>query len=215
MKALFFGIVVLMSLPSFAIEDAKGKKEDLPNTTLIDVQDMKASEKTIEGYTFPSSVMVDGKILVLNGVGLRKVNRFGLSFKVYFAGLYLEKKSSDPNEILENNGLKMLKSVYLRAVSTKDQKQPWRDFIKNSCKFDCKKSKAVTQKMIQKLVRTKKGGKFDITFFQDKVLIEIDGKKTQVRETYEGEGFAKDLLNAFIGDKPPTKALKNGLLGLK
>ena len=59
---------------------------------------------TLAGVTLPDTVQVDGRTLVLDGLGLRK--KFGV--KVYVAGLYLEHKSSDSSAILKADAPKRI-----------------------------------------------------------------------------------------------------------
>ena len=167
----------------------------------------------LKGHQFPDTVKVGDKELSLNGAGLRIVVRYGMSFNVYVAGLYLEKHSSDSNAILKNDEIKKFKSYYLRSVSVKDQTQPWRDAIAKNCFSDCSESKKKVLEFIRLLKRTKDGGQFDITFFPDRVEFQMQGENEPSRGIIKSAHFSKDLLAALIGEKPPTPELKKGLMG--
>ena len=62
-----------------------------------------ASAAQLQGVQMPDQVQVEGKTLVLNGMGIRKATIFHV--KVYIAGLYMEKKSADPKAILGSSGI--------------------------------------------------------------------------------------------------------------
>lgn len=61
----------------------------------------------------PDTAQVNGRTLVLNGLGLRK--KFGV--KVYVAGLYLEQNSSDPSALLKADAPKRIVMQFVRGVS--------------------------------------------------------------------------------------------------
>ncbi|HMK21489.1 MAG TPA: chalcone isomerase family protein, partial [Terriglobales bacterium] len=67
----------------------------------------------LAGVTLPDTVKVEGRTLLLNGLGLRK--KFVV--KVYVAGLYLEQKSSDPSAILKADAPKRIVMHFVRNVS--------------------------------------------------------------------------------------------------
>lgn len=167
----------------------------------------------IEGHKFEDKITVEGKELLLNGVGLRTINRFGLNFKVYVAGLYVEKRSTKDKDIMESGGLVHLKSYYLREVTKKQQKEPFREAIRKNCYADCSDSKKKIFKIIDAVMRTKEGGAFDFTFFKDRVTFFMNGENGESRVTVPGATFSKDMLAIWMGPKPPTDELKEGLLG--
>jgi hypothetical protein len=77
-----------------------------------------AGDKEILGVKFPGEAMVEGKKLYLNGVAYRKA--FGI-VKVYAAGLYLEKPTTDANEVIESEQVKYLVTHYLTNKATSKQ----------------------------------------------------------------------------------------------
>src|SRR5438445_8793787 len=69
---------------------------------------------TIERVTFPDTVTVGGRTLLLNGMGLRQK----LFFNLYVGALYLENKSDDDSAILGADAPKRLVLHFLyREVS--------------------------------------------------------------------------------------------------
>ena len=69
----------------------------------------------ILGVQFPAEKVVQGKTLKLNGVAYRKA--FGI-VKVYVVGLYLEKTTGDPQEVITSEQIKHLYSHYLTDMAT-------------------------------------------------------------------------------------------------
>src|SRR5438093_2013193 len=84
----------------------------------------------LAGVTFPEQVAVDSRALVLNGMGLREATL--LKVDVYVAGLYLEKKSSDPGEIIRSEQAKRLAMKFVRAVARKDLVKAWSEGFEKS-----------------------------------------------------------------------------------
>ncbi|HEU4402139.1 MAG TPA: chalcone isomerase family protein, partial [Candidatus Polarisedimenticolia bacterium] len=85
----------------------------------------------LSGVTLPDQVAVEGRTLVLNGLGLREATF--LKVDVYVAGLYLEKKSADPDAILASDQAKRLVMHFVRKVGREDLVKAWQEgFEKNA-----------------------------------------------------------------------------------
>ena len=69
-----------------------------------------------QGKKFADSLKSGDKELVLNGLCLRKVHKFGIPIKVYVGGLYVAKKASDASELLASPNPKVVRLVFLRSV---------------------------------------------------------------------------------------------------
>ncbi|MDX1387349.1 MAG: chalcone isomerase family protein, partial [bacterium] len=67
---------------------------------------------TLQGVTMPDTATVNGKSLVLNGMGLRKKS----FIKVYVAGLYLPSKMSDARAIVAADTERRMIMSFLRGV---------------------------------------------------------------------------------------------------
>ena len=74
-----------------------------------------AGDMEVLGVTFPGEKVIEGKTLTLNGVAYRKA--MGI-VKVYAVGLYLEKPSQDPKEVIESEQVKHLLTHYLTKKAT-------------------------------------------------------------------------------------------------
>ena len=69
--------------------------------------------RELGGATLPDTLNAGGKILKLNGLGLRKK----AVFKVYVGGLYLESPSKDAAAILASDQAKAIRMHFLRDLT--------------------------------------------------------------------------------------------------
>lgn len=173
-----------------------------------------AEATTIEKVDFVETMKVDDVELKLNGVGLRKVERFGLPFKVYVAGLYLKVARSDANEILESEDPKFLRMVFVRRVNAPDLVDGFEKGHASNCLKDCEQSKKILRKLTDKISDILDKGSMEFVFKKDKLEYAINGRKSE-KGSIDDKVFAKNFLATFIGKEPPTPDLKQGLLGLK
>lgn len=170
---------------------------------------------SIQDVEFPETHKIQGETLVLNGLGLRKVVRWGISVRVYVAGLYLKEKSSNPQEILKSDSPKYLRMVFLRGVDKEDLQKAWKEGIRSNCpEKECEEAKAKLKEFNKLMVDSKNKGTMEIQFFQDKVILDMDGR-SKSQGTVESAVFSRNLLAVFIGEKPPTQDFKQGVLGLE
>ena len=79
----------------------------------------------LEGVSMPETRAVDGTQMRLNGIGLRTYSALGI--RIYVAGLYLERRSGDPDTILHSQERKLLDIRFLRDVDAEDARKAWRD----------------------------------------------------------------------------------------
>src|SRR5699024_10565852 len=74
-----------------------------------------ASAAECEGVTYPDTTTVDGKTLVLNGMGIRTATIFNVN--VYMAGAYVTKKSTSSKELLDLSKPIKVVLTFMRNVS--------------------------------------------------------------------------------------------------
>ncbi|GMV40334.1 MAG: hypothetical protein AMXMBFR64_20500 [Myxococcales bacterium] len=167
-----------------------------------------AHARTKEGVTMPDEVVLEGKKVVLNGMGLREAT--ALNVDVYVAGLYLENKSSDGRAIAESNETKRLVLRFVRDVDGDDISSAWTEGFK--------KNSAAAVPALQARINKLNGWMQDVEDGQSLVFNYIPGKGLQVivdgakKGFIEGEDFQKAFFLIFLGD-PPNAGLKSGLLG--
>lgn len=174
-----------------------------------------AEAKKFQGVEFEDNTSIMGTTLKLNGTGLRTVQRFGLSIRVYVAGLYLVEESSDAESIIKSESPKYLKMVFLRGVDKEDLVKAWKDGMKANCiKAECEEATTKLEEFNKLMVDSKNKGTIDIQFHPDKVIMKMDGRGDR-SGTIDGAVFSRNLLAVFIGTNPPTADFKQGLMGLK
>ncbi len=85
----------------------------------------------VDGVQVPETVQADGKVLHLNGAGLRTYSI--LRFHIYVAALYLEQPSADPNAILTSPQTKLLTVNFVRGVTAEQARRSWQKGLADNC----------------------------------------------------------------------------------
>jgi len=168
-----------------------------------------ADARKKSGVKMPDTVVVDNKQLVLNGMGLREASF--LKVNVYVAGLYVERPSSDPAELLAANESKRLVLRFVRDVDRKDIVKAWTEGFKNNATVPLAQIKPRTDRLNAWMPAFNEGDTLAFTYVPGKgVAVDINGTRKGI---IEGDDFARSLYSIWLGPKPPTSALKRGLLG--
>jgi Chalcone isomerase-like len=162
---------------------------------------------TLAGVTLPDTITVGNQTLVLNGLGLRTK----MFFKVYVGGLYLEKKSADAAAIIQSDTTKRVVLQFVYGEVTRDQMvESFTEGFKGNAPG------AVTSQVDQFLAALeamKKGEQLVVTYVPGTgTTLTIRGRD---KLTIAGLPFARAVFSVWLGPKPPTSDLKNGLLGKK
>jgi Chalcone isomerase-like len=159
-------------------------------------------------------ITVDGKPLVLNGMGLRVVSKFGIQVKVYVAGLYLEKKSSDFDAILKNDEVKRLVMRFVRPVDSDALSEGFAESYEDSCVFECDKKGAQFREIKNAFVSVRKDNEMIMTFYKDKFEIEATGPNAK-KQSFQNSAISRNMLAVFINLAHKKNEFRSGLLGLK
>ncbi len=163
----------------------------------------------LAGVTLPEQVSVDSRRLVLNGMGLREATF--LKVDVYVAGLYLERKSSDADEILRSDQAKRLVMKFVRAVGGKELVKAWNEGFE--------KSAGAAQPALKDRIATFNSWMGDVPVGATLSFTCLPGMGVSVdvqgvaKGTIPGPDFARALLGIWLGASPPNPGLKEGLLG--
>lgn len=161
---------------------------------------------TLDGVIFSDTTKVEGKDLVLNGIGIRKATF--LKIKVYYGGLYLEQKTKDPSAFLATPAPKQIVMHFVRDVDAKKLRDAFVEGLeaanKNHASF-----KAQMDKFNSYVVDVVKGDQFIVTFLNDGVLFSAKGKTDKIM----GNEFSRALLNIWFTNAR-DEGLRSGLLGL-
>ena len=163
---------------------------------------------SVAGVNLPESKTVDGKKLVLNGMGVRTATV--LKRHVYVIGLYLETKSFDSNAIIASDEHKRIRMVFVRDVSAKDLRDGWTTGFGDNYR---------DVGSIQQEIATFNASMRDVKS-GDNIVVDISGDTTKIVindtlvDSVQGKTFQQALLGIWLGPKPPSSLLKEGLLGL-
>jgi len=163
--------------------------------------------KTLKGVTLPVTLGRSGKILSLNGMGIRTK----VVFKVYVGALYVERPSKAADELISSEQDKAMELVFLRGVDGK----AIADAIDEGFKKNSKELLPALRERMDKLrgfiPDLKKGDKILFAYAGGKNLsVEINGRNIG---EIEGRDFADALFRCWLGNFPADKDLKKGLLG--
>ncbi len=168
-----------------------------------------AASAELAGVVMPEQVQVEGKTLVLNGLGLREATF--LRVDVYVAGLYLEEKSQDADEILGADRARRLSMQFVRAVSHEDQVKHWSEGFEKNAPKDLQALKDRIKTLGSWMTDVVSGDTMVVTYVPEKgTTIEIKGK---TMGTIQGADFGRDVFALWLGPSPPNNGLKDGLLG--
>jgi len=162
----------------------------------------------LAGVAMPDSITVADRTLKLNGLGLRTK----LFFKIYVGGLYLESPATDAGKAVSSEEAKRVVMHFLYKNVRRDQlvdawKEGFRDNTPNP-----------SPALLQDEERFQ-GWMTDVRAGQEIVLTYVPGAGTAVavagqeRGTIAGPDFMRALLRVFLGDHPPTRDLRDGMLG--
>lgn len=165
---------------------------------------------TLHDVTLPDDITLDGKKLVLNGLGVRAATF--LNIKVYVAGLYLPKKESDAKKVLESSDPKQIKMSFIREVEAKDMEKAWKKSLDENCKSDCEKFKPKIDILNSYMEDVKKGETMTYNFLPDRLEVWMKEKK---KGDIQGSDFVRLILATWLGENPPNRGLKMGMLGLE
>lgn len=167
-----------------------------------------AEAKRCETVTMPDELSVDGKKLLLNGMGVREATVFNVN--VYVAGLYLEKRSSDGARIAAADETRRMDLAFVRDVSREDMTEAIHKGFEKSAGAEFAKLKPRVDKFKALLPEFKVGDKLSLVYRPGAGLsVVAPGKKG----TIEGADFARALFLIWLGAHPPNEGLKRGLLG--
>lgn len=161
----------------------------------------------LAGVTMPERKTVNGQVLQLNGMGLRKK----AVFKVYVGALYLAQKSSDPAAILAADQPRQMVMHFVRSVGKDKLVEVWKEgFAANAPQSQASLAKEIDT-FLSFWRDVEDGTEILMTYMPGKgTTVTFAGKE---QGTIPGKAFADAILSAWLGPKPPSEDLKAGLLG--
>jgi hypothetical protein len=162
---------------------------------------------TVDSINFEDKVNVNGKELVINGVGIRKATF--LKIKVYYGALYLSQKSTNSGTFLGTTEPKQIIMHFVRDVEMKDLKKTYLEAFEGANKETYKSMLSTLEAFNANLGDIKKGEKMIINFLPDGATLTFAGKSfAKIGDA----NFSKALLNMWFVN-PLDEGLSKGLLG--
>lgn len=166
-----------------------------------------ASAAELDGLQMPETMQVNGKVLHLNGFGLRTYSILGIH--IYVASLYLEHLSADPDEIIHSPETRLLMIRFERNVSTEEAQKAWRTGLENNCISPCHLDPEDVSQFLSKMPAMHAGDNFDLVFTQGGCAVTVNGQQIG---TISRRQFADAILATFLGPSPASPTLKQELL---
>jgi hypothetical protein len=166
--------------------------------------DAFAREKA--GVTLPDTITVDGKNLTVNGLGLRTK----VLFKVYVAGLYLEKTTDDPKAIIASDETKRVQMVLLRDLGREKIVDAMNKGFEANNKDKMPALRERLDTFCAAVPDLKKGDTLTVTYSAATGTTVSTAAKTVV---IPGKDFAEALFSVWLGSNPVDNDLKAGMLG--
>lgn len=163
---------------------------------------------TLAGVSLPDRAEVDGKPLVLNGLGLR--SRFVI--KVYVGGLYLPQKEKSAQKILATDGPRRMTLHFIYDVSKEQMCEAWDEGLEDNTPNASAEVKKSFATLCGWMDGVGKGQQLVMTYLPGQgTRVEVAGK---VKGTVPGKATADAILNTWIGPKPgPGGDFKKAVLG--
>ncbi len=169
---------------------------------------LTASAKDLAGVSMPDTTTVEGTVLKLNGMGLRKK----FIIKVYVGGLYLPAPSKDGKAIIAADAPRQFVQVFLRDVDKGKIDETWKEGFEKRGALKNPALKERLDKLLAVTVDAKSQQKWVFTYLPGKGLtVSIDGAD---KVTLDGKEFADAVFEGWVGDKPVDGDLREGVLGL-
>jgi chalcone isomerase-like protein len=161
------------------------------------------------GVSVPDAVSVDGKQLVLNGMGLREATLFKID--IYVAALYVEHRSADAAAIVNSEEVKQLRVRFVRNVSRDDMLENMRRGFMAGAGANWAALEERFNQLKAWMPALHSGDEFVITYRPN---IGIDVQRGNLSlGPIPGKDYADVAFRVWLGDHPPSAELKRGLLG--
>ena len=167
---------------------------------------LSAAAKEINGMNVPDEVVLDGKTLHLNGVGIRKK----FIIKVYVGALYLEAPATGLDQITSADQTRVIHMQFVRSVEKEKIVGAWKEGIEKNSKDKAATLLPQIDKVAEVMTNVESGQVMTVTYSPGKgTTVAIQGGKTV---TIEGKEFGDAILRNWLGPKPADDTLKEAML---
>ena len=168
---------------------------------------LPAQAAELDGMQLPDTMQVEGKTLHLNGFGLRTYSL--LRIHIYAAGLYLERLSTDAEQILASPETKLLNIRFEHNVSADNAREAWRKGLENNCRASCHLDPEDVARFLASVPAMQVGDNYSLLFTQNGATVTVNGHQIGI---ISQPLFAEAMLATFLGPAPASLALKQELL---
>lgn len=184
------------------------KKQIITFFVLIATVVTMNAQKTVAGVKVDDKLSIEGQNLVLNGVG----TRVKLFMDMYVGALYLEKKSTNANEIMASkDGAAIRLTIVSGLISSDKMIDAVTEGFENSTGGKTAPLKPKIDKFISFFKEEiKKGDVFTMVNTDEGVVVYKNNTKKGV---IEGNDFKRGLFGIWLSAKPADKNLKKAMLG--
>jgi hypothetical protein len=165
-----------------------------------------AMAASFEGVEFPDTITAQSETLVLNGLGPRFATM--AKIRVYVAGLYVQTKTGDADQLISSEGPKQLLMKFQRDVSAAQSRDAWKKGLEKASKEYPNITDRVPQLMAA-MNDMKKGEEMAYVFSGEQVEIVVRGESKAV---ITGRDFIEALFTVWL-KYPPNPEFAKGLLG--
>jgi hypothetical protein len=162
--------------------------------------------RTLAGVELPDTVIVDGKTLRLNGMGLRTAT--AMRIRAYVGALYLVEPSSDGATVINSSQPKRVTMRFLRGIGRDRLTSGWAESLRKVGGKDTE----IAQ--FSALVPDVKNGDTMSFTWRPGVGLEV-AVNDKARGSIPGDDFARALFTVWFGPEPGDENLKRGMLGGK
>ena len=164
----------------------------------------------VSGISIPSNKQVHGKSLLLNGVGTRE--KYWMD--MYVGALYLPKKSTDAQYIIQSNEIMMIELTIVSSLITSNKMS---DAVDEGFENSTNGNTGTLQQRIQQFKSSfkeeiKKGDVYTMAYDPEKGTVVY--KNGKLATTIPGLDFKRGLFGIWLCNKPADNTLKKALLGL-
>ena len=175
---------------------------------------LPAAAVELAGVKIEDRASVAGKPLQLNGAGIR----YKAIFKVYTAGLYLEKKTDSPDGVYDMAGPKRMSITMLRDIDSAELGKLFSRGMEDNMERGSFAKLIPSVLRMSQVFSNHKTLKAGETFLLDWVpgtgtVLTIKG--VQEGEPFKEPAFFEALMRIWLGPKPADWQLKEALLGGK
>ena len=173
---------------------------------IVGVQPLAGFDKVLH-YKVPDTLQRDGKVLHLNGIGLRTYSILGIH--IYVVGLYLEHPSTDADAIMQSGQTKLLKIRFVHNVGVDAARNAWRKGLERNCRAPCRLDPDDVARFLSLIPAMHAGERYSILFTEQGATVTADGTPLG---TISQPQFAAAMLATFLGPAPASTRLKAELL---